>query len=209
MTSSWKSVAQRMSIALSSALLVVLLAACSGLGSTGASSTPTPTANPSPTPSPTPAVTTYTGDGYTISYPQNWTKSVTSGQVTFQDSLGVNALVVVVAPNPNGIAQPSTVLDATLAGAVKEANMTSTSPANLPASVSLAGETWTQKGTTGTASKGGISSSYEAVVLATNHPANAPNTKVFELVYAGPLVGSTLMDAQIFQPMLQSFKFTA
>ena len=66
-----------------------------------------------------------------------------------------------------------------------------------------------QKGTMGTASKGGASSSFEVVVLAVNHPANAPNTKLFELVYAGPLVGSTLLDAQIFQAMLASFKFTS
>jgi hypothetical protein len=207
--SSWKRVTQRMSLALSSILLVALLAACGGSGSTGSTggSTPTPTATPSPTP--TPAVTTYTANGYTISYPKDWQQSTTSIGVTFQDAQGFNAFSIAVAPNPGGVAQPGAVLDATLASLVKEANMTNPSPANVPTSASMAGETWTQKGTTGTISKGGLSAPSEIVILATNHPANAANTKVYELIYAGPLVGSTLLDQQIFQAMLASFKFTS
>ena len=207
MTSFWKPMTQRLAFSVSLLLLIVLLAACSIPGISSSSSTPTTT--PSPTPSPAPAMTTYAGDGYTINYPKDWTKSTTSGQTTFQDALGANALGIVVVANPNGLAQPGTVLDATLASSVKGADMTNTSPANLPASVSLAGETWVQKGTTGTVSKGGVSTSFEVVVLATNHPAHSPTTKIFEFVYAGPLVGSTLMDAQIFQAMLASFKFTS
>jgi hypothetical protein len=207
MTSVWKHVTQRLSLSVIALLLIVLLAACSSLG--GTASSPTPTATPSPAPSPTPAVTTYTGDGYTISYPKDWKKSVAADQTTFQDSLGANALGVVVVANPDGVAKPSTVLEATLAGAVKGATMTNTSPANLPTSVSLAGETWVQKGTTGTVGKGGTSTSFEVVVFTTNHPANTSKTKLFEFVYAGPLVGSTLVDAQIFQAMLASFKFTS
>lgn len=203
MTSLWKPVTQRLSLSALALLSIVLLAACSIPGSSASSSTPTAI------PSPTPAMATYRGDGYTIDYPKDWTKSVTSGQITFQDSLGANALGVVAVANPNGLAQPSTVLDATIASSVKGANMTNTSPANLPASVSLAGETWVQKGTTGTVSKGGASTSFEVVVLATNHPAHSSTTKIFEFVYAGPLVGSTLADAQIFQAMLASFKFTS
>jgi hypothetical protein len=209
MTSSWKRVTRRMSIALSSILLVVLLAACGGTGTTGntGSGTPTPTATPSPTP--TPAVTTYTGNGYTISYPKDWQQSATAGQATFQDAQGLNALGVLVVPNPNGAQQAGTVQAATLTGAVKGANMTNTSPANLSASVSVGGETWLQKGTTGTASKGGASAPYEVVILAVNHPANAANTQIYELIYAGPLLGSTLLDQQIFQAMLASFKFAS
>ncbi len=111
MTSVWKYVTQRLSLSVIALLLIVLLAACSSLGGTASSPTPT-TATPSPTPSPTPAVTTYTGDGYTISYPKDWKKSVASGQTTFQDSLGANALGVVVVANPDGVAKPSTVLEA-------------------------------------------------------------------------------------------------
>lgn len=203
-----KHMTQRLSLGLCALVLVVFLAACSGPGGIAAS-TPTPPPTPTPSPTPTPAVTVFTGEGYTISYPQDWKKSVSAGQVSFQDALGVNALAVVVVPNPNGIAQPGTVIAASLAGGVKGADMTNTSPANLPASVSMAGETWTQKGTTGTASKGGQSAPYEIVVLAANHPAGSANTKLFEFIYAGPLLGSTLMDQQIFQAMLQSFKFTS
>ncbi len=203
-----KHVTQRLSLALCALLLVLFLAACGGTGGTAASTpTPKPTATPSPTP--TPAVAMFTGEGYTISYPKDWKQSSSGGQGAFQDAQGVNALAVLAIPNPNGIQQPGTLVDASLSGGVKGANMTNTSPANLPATVSLGGETWTQKGTTGTASKGGISAPYEVVVLAVNHPANTANTKIFEIIYAGPVVGSTLMDDQLFQAMLQSFKFTS
>ncbi|MGH2480377.1 MAG: hypothetical protein ACRDHW_12040 [Ktedonobacteraceae bacterium] len=204
-----KHVTRRMSLALCSLVLVVLLAACGGAGGIAASTPTPPPPTQTPSPTPTPAVTVYTGDGYTINYPQDWKKSTSVAQTTFQDSLGVNVLGIVIVPNPNGIAQPGTALNTTLAAGVKGVNMTNTSPANLPASATLAGETWMQKGTMGTASKNGASSSFEVVVLAVNHPANTPNTKLFELVYAGPLLGSTLLDAQIFQAMLASFKFTS
>ena len=59
-----------------SLILVVVFAACRlvASSSTTSTSTPTPTVKPSPTPSPTPAVsfTTYTGNSYTIGYPQGW-----------------------------------------------------------------------------------------------------------------------------------------
>lgn len=197
MTMVWKHVAQRLSLL----AVALLLAACSSLGSTASSSTPTASS------SPTPAVTMYTGDGFTLSYPKNWTKSVNAGQTIFQDSLGENALTVVVVANPHGVAKPSDVLKTTLAGAVKGSDLTAPSPANLPGSVSLAGETWLQGGERGTVTKGGASAAFEIVVLTTNHPANASTTKLFALIYAGQLEGSTLVDAQLFQAMLASFKF--
>src|SRR6266702_4634304 len=147
MTSFLKSVTQRISLSFVALFLVVLLAACGGLG--GMVSTPKPTATPAPV--------TYTGDGYTISYPKDWKESATDGQITFQDSLGNNAFAVVEVPNPNGVAQPSTVVDSTLAGGVKGSNLTKTSSANVPVTVTLACESWTQKGTTGTESVSGQS----------------------------------------------------
>ena len=203
---SCKRVTRRMSLALCSALLMVLLTACSGIGTTGSSPTPTPTSTPSPTP--TPAMATYTGNGYTISYPKDWKVSPSQVEVSFQDAEGINALGVIVSPNP-GATSPDVVLGATLTGAAKGANMTSPSPANLPATVSVGGETWTQKGLTGTASSGGKSAPAEIVGLAINHPANSVNPQIFEIVYAGPALGTTMLDQQIFQAMLASFKFTS
>lgn len=201
-----KRVTQRISFALCSALLVVLLTACSGISTTGSSPTPTPTSTPSPTP--TPAMVTYTGNGYTISYPKDWKVSPSQVEVSFQDAQGINGLGVIVSPNP-GATSPSIVLEPTLTGAAKGVNMTSTSPANLPATVSVGGETWTQKGLTGTASSNGQSAPAEIVGLAVNHPANSANPQIFEIVYAGPALGSTMLDQQIFQAMLASFKFTS
>lgn len=198
---------QHFSFAVLIALLLTLLAACSSPG--GIASSSTPTATPSPTPSPTPALTAYTGDGFTFSYPKDWTKSVSDGQTIVQDAPGTNVLTVGTIANANGIVTPGAILKVTLASAAKEANMTGTSPANVPASVSLAGETWMQGGTRGTMNKSGVSAPFEFVVLATNHPANTPKTRLFEIIYGGQLEGSTLVDEQIFQAMLTSFKFTS
>lgn len=203
---SCKRVTRRMSLALCSALLMVLLTACSGIGTTGSSPTPTPTSTPSPTP--TPAMATYTGNGYTISYPQGWKVSPSKVEVSFQDAQGLNVLGVIVSPNPGAIS-PSIVLGASLTGAEKEANMTKTTPANLPATTTVDGQTWTQQGVTGTASNGSQSGPFEIVGLAINHPANSANPQIFEIVYAGPDLDATMLDQQIFQAMLASFKFTS
>jgi hypothetical protein len=205
MTSLWKHVTQHLSLSMIALLLIMLLAACGSLGGKASSSTP------AATPSLTPVLTTYKGSGYTISYPKDWKKSVNSVQSDFQDSLGANGLVVMEFPNPNRTIQPSAILDATLSGTVKGIPLTNTSSANLPASVSLAGETWMQKGTIGTLSKGLVKVSFEVVVLTKNHPANTSKTRLFGFVYLGLLDGSSskLVDAQIFQAMLASFKFTS
>jgi hypothetical protein len=151
----------------------------------------------------------YTGDGFTLSYPKDWTKTVHSGQIVFQDALGNNAFTVVAIANTDGLVSPSSVLKVTLSSGVKAAKMTNTSSAQLPASVSLAGETWVQEGTRGTVSQNGVSAEFEFVALATDHPAHTPKTKLFELFYGGPLEGSTLVNEPLFQAILASFKFTS
>ncbi|MFL5657430.1 MAG: hypothetical protein ACJ8CB_25020, partial [Ktedonobacteraceae bacterium] len=87
----------RLSLSLSSLLLVLVLAACSlGSGSTGTAPTTTsghtpatthPTSVPAqPTSASAAGLATYTGDGFTISYPQGWTVlKGANGSVTFVD----------------------------------------------------------------------------------------------------------------------------
>lgn len=205
MTLFWKQVRRSLVFSVTIVLLATLLAACSGQGSAPSPTTVVRT----PAPSPTPALALYTGNGFTFSYPKDWTKTVSSGQIVFQDALGNNAFTVVVVDNAGGVVKPSAVLDATLTSGVKAAHMTDTSPAPLPASVSMDGETWVQGGTRGTVSQNGASSGFELVALVTNHPPHSSKTKVFELLYGGLLEGSTLTDESLFQAMLASFKFTS
>src|SRR5712664_1399057 len=107
----WNRKVQRLALSVMAALLIGLLSACSipGVGSTAA-----PTATPAPTATATPALSTYTGTGYTISYPQDWKQTGSGGQVTFQDALGINQLSIIYVANPGGAIQPATVVDATL-----------------------------------------------------------------------------------------------
>src|SRR5205085_6046997 len=87
----------RLSLSLCSLLLVFMLAACSlGGGSIGTAPTTTSGQTPAtsqdtvvpaqPTSAPAPGLTTYTGDGFTISYPQGWTVTKgANGSVVFVD----------------------------------------------------------------------------------------------------------------------------
>src|SRR3989440_12515962 len=87
----------RVSLSVCSLLFAFLLSACSlGGGSTGTAPTTTsgntpattqPTSVPAqPTSAPATSLTTYTGDGFSISYPQGWTvQKGTNGSVVFVD----------------------------------------------------------------------------------------------------------------------------
>src|SRR5690242_6319989 len=94
-------------------ILTLLIGACSTSGSGG-----TTTTIPTPTPTPTPAVNSYTGQGYTINYPKDWTSKKDSHQVsghafpttTFTDSLGINTITIGVLPDPNGTIPAQTVV---------------------------------------------------------------------------------------------------
>src|ERR1700692_1298794 len=85
----------RLILSVGSLFLVCLLAACGSGGSTGTTSVSPSASTPAPTRQATSAptqlssitsVTTYTGDGFTISYPQGWTVTKGSnGSVVFID----------------------------------------------------------------------------------------------------------------------------
>lgn len=212
MTLSWKHVTRRVSISLGAIVLMVFLAGCGG-GSTG-SSTPTP-ATPTPTPSPaTPSVgmQTFSGNGFTISYPQSWQKSSSSTQNTsqavFQDAATGNSFTIVTTPDPGGALSADSLANTSskaLAGSV----LKNGKPDSVPASVTVNGVTWSQRGVSGDATVNGQSVPAKLILLVTVHPANATTSQAFQLIYASPALTFDQVNAQIFQPMLQSFKFTA
>ena len=200
-----KFVTRRVVLGLSTLLLVILLAACGGTGG-NASSTPT-TQAAAPTYPTTPVVTlkTYTGNGYTIGYPDNWKEQNTNGSIAFTDSLGLDTLTITVVPNPESVKSPSELVDTTLTLLEQTAGVKDAQPApNVPTSATVGGETWAQKGVTGAVHN----VPGELVVLADNHPASSPTTQAYEITYDGPQATFEATNS-IFQAMLQSFKFTS
>lgn len=192
--------------------LMVLLTACGGLGSSGGSTPTAVPATPTPTATATPSVAlqTYTGNGFTIGYPTDWKVQTISGQIAFEDALGVNALTIAMAPNPGGAASASSLADTTLPVIEQEASVKNPQPvAGLAPTVTYGGESWVQRGITGSVSSGGQTIPGELILLVDNHPAASPTTKAFELYYAGPTITFSTMNTTIFPAMLQSFKFTA
>lgn len=198
--------------------LLLLLAACN-LGpvsiNTGATPTPTPTQKPAPTtviPSPTAvaSMVTYTGNGYTIGYPQGWTVNKGStGSVTFSDPQGVAYVTIQVVPNPNGLISTGDQVNTGLQIFKSQAkNYTKVSVAP---TTNVAGETWSQGAATGDVTPTGATSPVTAkiVVISDNHPANTSSTQSFTIGYATAAQVFDMANTTYFQPMLQSFKFTS
>lgn len=208
MNSSRKHVTRRMFIALSSLLLIVLLAACGGSGGTGSSSTtPTPTL-PKPTPTPAVAMQTYTGANFSISYPQSWQKSASGNQTTFADPVTKNIMTIVVVANPEGVQSANALADATLP-LIEKTLLSKATTATIAPTATVDGETWAQRSATGDLTITDPGTQGTLVMLIDNHPANAANTQAYEIYYYGPSATFTQANALAFQPMLQTFKFTA
>ncbi len=194
---------------LCSLLLAVLLIACGG-GGTSATSTPTPTPMPTTPPSPTPPpLTTYTGSGYTIGYPQGWKVKTSSDGVTFTDPNGLAYVTVRTAPNPNGVVTTDT--QTSLAIQVFKSSAKNEQKVDIAATAMVGGDTWSQQAATGDITPSGQSSpvNVKIVVLADNHPANSSSTKSFVIGYATGTPLFDLANTSVFQPILQSFKFTS
>lgn len=196
---------QRLLTGLGTLFLIALLAACSSSGNTPAS---TPGPSGLATPSPTPGFQTYTGMGYTIGYPSGWKVQSTRGAVTLIDSTSENTLAILLVPNPGETQSASTLADASMK-TLEKASVQHTQPlANLPSTTTLNGETWAQRGVTGTVNENGQSFSGELILLVDNHPANAPSTQAYEISYAG-LYMTFQQESVTFQAILQTFTFTS
>lgn len=207
MKSSWKHVTQRMSIAFCALLLVVLLAACGGGGSSSNSVTPTPKP---PTPTPTPAVTMqqYTGTAFSISYPQGWQESASGNQVTFIDPISKNVVTIVTVANPGGAQSANALADATLP-LIEQTMLSKATTAKVAPTATVGGETWVQRSATGDLALTDPGTQGTLIMLVDNHPASSADTKAYEIYYYGPTATFTQATTLAFQPMLNSFKFTA
>lgn len=212
MNTSCKHVTQRMSIAFCSLVLVVLLAACGG-GSTGAASTLTPTTQ-APTPTPTTAapagtMKTYTGAHFSISYPSTWQESSSGNQVTFADPLvSKDIMTIVTVPNPMGAQSASALADTTLP-LIEKTLLKNAQTATAAPTTTVGSDTWQQRSATGELAITDPGTQGTLYMLVDNHPANASDTMAYEIYYYGPTSTFAQSNTLAFQPMLQSFKFTA
>ncbi len=161
------------------------------------------------TPTPTPSLTTYSGDGFSISYPKTWQAKQSSDGVTFSDPNGIAYLSIRTSPNPNELIPASTVVDTALQAFKSQAK--NYQSVNVPATTTLAGSTWSQGAATGDVTPSGQSTSVNVkiVVIADNHPAHSISSKAFAIGYATGSQVFDLANTAYFQPMLQSFKFTS
>ncbi len=197
-------------------ILALLLVACNIGGiSINGPATPTPTSTPKATPTTAPSPTastleTYTGNGYTIGYPQGWTVTKGStGAVTFTDPQGVAYLTIQVVPNPNGLISTSDEVDAGLQ--IFKSQAKNYTKVSIAPTTTVAGETWSQGAATGDITPEGATSPVTAkiVVISDNHPANTSSTQGFTIGYVTGTQVFDAMNTTYFQPMLQSFKFTS
>jgi hypothetical protein len=207
MTFFWKHVTRQVFISLSVVISLTVLAACGG-GSSTTSSTPTPSAA---VPSPTAALVgmqTFTGNGFSISYPQTWQKSTSNTQTVFEDSTLGNAFTIVQTADPGGAASADTLASASIQAiartVLKNAKTESVTP-----STSINGVTWSQRAVTGDVVVGSQTVPAKLVLLVAVHPASAVASQAFQLFYVAPTFTFDQVNQTIFQPMLQSFKFTS
>lgn len=200
-------------VAACSLVLVIALTACGSATSTSGS-TPTATSAPVATPTvattpttSTPAtLTTYTGSGYTVGYPQGWKVNTGGNSVVFSDPTGIYSLSILVVPDPGGAISADTVVNTGVQLAT--GNLQGTQTVNVPASTTIGGDTWVQKSISGTSSAAGQTGTVQAVVASDNHPANSSSTNSYTITYQTLQATFDVANSQYFQPMLQSFKFT-
>jgi hypothetical protein len=210
----YKNIPRKMALLTCAIIFTVFLAACGG-GSTTSNPTPTPTtaAKASPTTPPTttaPATAgfvTYKGNGFTISYPQGWKATVSGKSTVFGDPIGIYNLTIVISPNPGGIASPDTVVNAGIEGV--KGTLKNPQTVNIPATVNIGGDSWVEKSISGDSASSGQSGVVQLVVASDNHPANSTATNSYTIIYATLQATFNAANTQYFQPMLQSFKFTA
>jgi hypothetical protein len=179
-------------------------------GNTSATAQPT-SAPARPTPAPAVHLITYTGNGFTISYPQGWTITKGSdGSVTFIDEHAgaTKGTHLGVTLGKQGFVHPTS----TIINFWQQAFMTQPNykKVDLAPTAKVGGDSWDQIAATSDEQVPGQTQpvNAEEVVMADNHPAPSPTARTWQIQYAAYTNDFAQMNANLFQPMLQSFKFT-
>lgn len=210
----------RLILSIGSLFLVCLLAACgSGGASTGTTSaspdasTPSPTRQATSAPtqvSSTTSLTTYTSDGFSISYPQGWTVvKGTNGSVIFVDEHAgaTKGSHFAITLGKQGLVHPtSTTLNFWQQAFMAQPNY---QKIDIAPTAMVGGDSWDQIAATSDEQPTGQTRpvNAELVVMADNHPATSPTGRSWQIQYTTITNDFAQMNANLFQPMLQSFKF--
>ena len=204
----------RLALSLCSLLLVLVLAACSlGSGSTGTAPTTTSGHTPAtsqPTSASAANLATYTGDGFTISYPQGWiVQKGINGSVTFIDEHAgaTKGSHLAITLGKQGLVHPtSTTLNFWQQAFMAQPNY---KKVDIASTAMVGGDSWDQIAATGDEQISGQAQpvNAELVVMADNHPATSPTARSWQIQYSTYTNDFAHMNATLFQPMLQSFTF--
>ena len=184
-------------------LALLSLAAC---GNSASSTATTTTSSPTATPSPTPAVKVYTGDGYTLSYPQDWQVTTQAGIVHFSPSNGEQwpNLSIRTADYDNTPGTPGVSLDQQLSieGNSLTGYQNYQSDTTVPATTSIGSNTWKEYGGTYDQSTQHI----KTVVMCSQHPASTG--KIFIMDLSAKAASYEQDYGTTFQAILNSFKYS-
>jgi len=183
-------------------LVIVLLSSCGAGNTTGTTAPPTPKP-PTPTPTPNVLTQTFTGKDFTIKYPTNWKNSSADPLTTFTDPSGPYIMTIGTGPNPNDAMPLDKMANDSLSNV--KASMKDAEVVNMPATITIDGQTWSQFAISDKGSDTGM----EVVALATNRPDNSPNTKGYVIIYTAQKASFDQIATTYFMPMLQSFKFNS
>ena len=204
----------RLALSVCGLLLALLLAACSlGGGSTGTAPTTTSGNTPAiaqPTSAPAANLATYTGNGFTISYPQGWTvEKGANGSVVFVDEHAgaTKGSHLAITLGKQGLVHPtSTTLNFWQQVFMAEPNY---KKVDIAPTAMVGGDSWDQIAATGDEQISGQTQpvNAELVVMADNHLATSPTARSWQIQNSTYTNGFAQMNANLFQPMLQSFTF--
>jgi hypothetical protein len=150
---------------------------------------------------------TYTGAGYTIEYPADWKLTTSSTETAFTDPTGSYNLTIGSTPNPDGAKTSEQLAEGGITGA--KVNLKNVETVNVASTTMVGGQEWSQRSISGTSTLNGQSSDVKAVVLANNHPSHNTETKGYVIVYVAAKDKFSDAQTKYFQPMLESFKYTA
>ena len=188
-----------------SLILATLLIACGTSGSYSPTSTSTQPPASSSTSSST-AMAILTGNGFTMSYPQNWHISRSGSHlVTLADSTDTMKLTITIIPDPKGSISATSLLNTGIkaaTGVLKNAQ-----PVSVPATTTIGGQSWDQGSVSGSQRLNNRDIVQQVVVLATVYPASTALSKGYTISYRAPQSTFNQANTTYFQPMLQSFKF--
>ena len=106
-------------------------------------------------------------------------------------------------PNPNDAMPLDKMANDSLSNV--KASMKDAEVVNMPATITIDGQTWSQFAISDKGSDTGM----EVVALATNRPDNSPNTKGYVIIYTAQKASFDQIATTYFMPMLQSFKFNS